>query len=100
MKFTVDTRTKKITLIGSFKFEDLRNLQSSLPNQWRNFTFEMEPAKEYIYYPLTGTQTWQTLPGTWGITGQSGTVNCTSVTRNKNINTTFTSSSQTELGMN
>ena len=69
MKFTVDTHAKRITLIGSFKFEDLKNLQDTLPTDWQSFSIEMEPVKEYVYYPYS-TGTFNT-PGTW-----SGTINC------------------------
>lgn len=100
MKFTVDTDAKRITLIGSFKFEDLGRLRAILPSEWWGYTIEMETVKEYVYYPFfypyNNPEPYRITYGsplTW-----SGDIFCSSTTRiDPNVPSTFTNNSQTPL---
>lgn len=38
MRFTINTLKQTITIIGSFKYEDFKNMIESLPEPWKNYT--------------------------------------------------------------
>jgi hypothetical protein len=65
MKFTVDTLKKRITIHGSFTYNDYKKVIEQIPEEWVVFEFrggsEPESVPEMVYPPLDGTVTYPSL---------------------------------------